>query len=260
MGKQLSFLSQPSSSPKRRGQHQSSQYPQAKSSTVTIRDLPSSERPRTRLERLGPGALSTVELLAIIMGTGVEGESAMDIAARLLARYGGLAGLARASFSELVAERGLGTAKVAQLQAALELSRRLVQAEPEDLPPTYSPADVAALLMPEIGYLEQEHFYVLFLNARYRVMGQQALYRGNLTLTQIRVGEVFREAIRRNCACIVVAHNHPSGDPTPSPEDISVTRQLAEAGRLLGIEVMDHLIIAAHRWISMRDRRLGFEN
>ncbi len=132
-------------------------------------------------------------------------------------------------------------------------------AAPEERPTLYTPADAAALLMAEIGHLEQEHFCVLFLDARYRVLGIQTLYRGNLTLTQIRVGEVFREAIRRNCAHIVVAHNHPSGDPTPSPDDIAVTRQLVEAGRLLGIEVLDHLIIGQQRWLSMRDRRLGFE-
>lgn len=225
----------------------------------TIKELPTTERPRERLARLGPGALSTAELLAIILRTGVGGESVLDVATRLLARYGGLAGLARASFSELVAERGMGVAKAAQLQAALELGRRMILAAPEERPTLYTPADAAALLMAEISHLEQEHFCVLFLDARYRVLGIQTLYRGNLTLTQIRVGEVFREAIRRNCAGIVVAHNHPSGDPTPSPDDIAVTRQLVEAGRLLGIEVLDHLIIGQQRWISMRDRRLGFE-
>jgi DNA repair protein RadC len=258
MGKQLSFLPESSSSPKQQGQQQP--YPQPKSSTVTIRDLPSSERPRARLERLGPGALSTVELLAIILGTGVEGESALDVAARLVARYEGLAGLARAGFSELAAERGLGPAKVSQLQAALELGRRMALAAPEDDRPVLcTSADAAALLIHEMSYLEQEHLYVLFLNSRYRVIGQQVLYKGNLTLTQVRIGEVFREAIRRNCASILVAHNHPSGDPTPSPDDIALTRKLVEAGHLVGIEVVDHLVIAALRWVSMRDRRLGFE-
>jgi len=226
---------------------------------VTIRDLPATDRPRQRLERLGTGALSTAELVAIILGTGTEGESALDMAYRLLAHHGGLAGLARASFSELVAERGMGVAKVAQLQAALELGRRMTLAAPEERPTLYTPTDAAALLMAEIGHLEQEHFCVLFLDARYRVLGSQILYKGNLTLTQIRVGEVFREAIRRNCAHIVVAHNHPSGDPTPSPDDIAVTRQLVDAGHLLGIEVLDHLIIGQQRWLSMRDRRIGFE-
>jgi DNA repair protein RadC len=236
-----------------------SHYQQDRPITVTLRDLPSSERPRTRLARLGPGALSTVELLSIVLRTGVEGENALDLSQRLLARYGGLASLARASFSELVAERGMGEAKAAQLQAALELGRRLMLAEPEERPVLYTPADAAALLMAEIGHLEQEHFCVLFLDARYRITGRQILYKGNLTLTQIRVGEVFREAIRRNCAIILVAHNHPSGDPTPSPEDVAVTRQLVEAGRLLGIEVVDHLVIGQLRWVSMRDRRLGFD-
>ena len=226
--------------------------------TVTIRDLPAAERPRERLARLGAGALSSAELLAIILHTGVDGESALDLATRLLARYGGLAGLARASFSELVAERGMGIAKAAQLQAALELGRRVMQATPEERPTLYNPQHAAALLMAEIGHLEQERFCIIFLDIRYRVLGIQTLYQGNLTLTQIRIGEVFREAIRRNCAAIVVAHNHPSGDPTPSPDDIAVTRQLVEAGQLLGIEVLDHIVVGQSRWISMRDRQLGF--
>ncbi len=224
----------------------------------TIKELPETERPRERLARLGPGALSTAELLAIILRTGVGGESVLDVATRLLARYGGLAGLARASFSELVAERGMGMAKAAQLQAALELGRRMMVSAPEERPAVYTPADAAALMMAEIGHLEQEHFCVLFLDARQRVLGTQMLYRGNLTQAQIRIGEVFREAIRRNCAAIVVAHNHPSGDPTPSPDDIAVTRQLIEAGKLLGITVLDHLVIGQGRWISLRDRGLGF--
>jgi DNA repair protein RadC len=236
-----------------------SHYQQDRPITVTLRDLPSSERPRTRLARLGPGALSTVELLSIVLRTGVEGENALDLAQRLLACYGGLAGLARASFSELVAERGMGEAKGAQLQAALELGRRLMLAEPEERPVLYTPADAAALLMAEIGHKEQEHLCVLFLDARQRVLGTLVVYVGALTMVNFRAGDLFREAIRRNCAAIVVAHNHPSGDPTPSPDDIAATRTMREAGRLLGIEVLDHLIIGHGRWVSMRDRRLGFD-
>lgn len=227
--------------------------------TITIRDLPAVDRPRERLARLGPGALSTPELLAIVLQSGTEGENALDMAYRLLAHHGGLVGLARVPFTQLTSERGIGTAKAAQVMAALELGRRMILAQPEDRPVLYTPADAAALLMAEIGYLEQEVFCVLLLDARFKVLGIQKLYQGNLTMTQIRTGEVFREAIRCNSAAIVVAHNHPSGDPTPSPDDIATTRQLVEAGRLLCIEVLDHLVIGQGRWVSMRDRRLGFE-
>lgn len=225
----------------------------------TIKELPTLERPRERLARLGASALSTAELLAIILRTGVGGESVLDVATRLLARYGGLAGLARVGFSELMAERGMGMAKAAQLQAALELGRRMMLSAPEERPIIYTPTDAAALLMAEIGHLEQENLCVLFLDTRYRVLGSQILYKGSLNQAQIRIGEVFREAIRRNCASIVVAHNHPSGDPTPSPDDIAVTRQLVSAGQLLGIEVLDHLIIGQGRWVSMREQKLGFD-
>ncbi|HIE37794.1 MAG TPA: JAB domain-containing protein [Anaerolineae bacterium] len=225
----------------------------------TIKELPLPERPRERLARLGPSALSTAELLAIVLRTGVGGENVLAVASRLLARHGGIAGLARASLSELVAERGVGLAKAAQLQAALELGRRLMLSAPQERTQIRTPADVATMLMAEMSHLEQEHFWVLFLDTRNRVLGSQTVYRGSLNQSQVRVGEVFREAVRRNCAAVIVAHNHPSGDPSPSPEDVAVTRDLVAAGRLLGIEVLDHLVIGQQRWVSLRERGLGFE-
>lgn len=224
----------------------------------TIKELPLPERPRERLARLGPAALSTAELLAIILRTGIGGENALLLAGRLLARYNGLAGLARASLSELVAERGLGLAKASQLQAALELGRRLTVALPEERLQIRTPADVAAMLLAEMSHLEQEHFWVLFLDTRNRVLGSEPIYKGSLNQSQVRIGEVFREAVRRNCAGVIVAHNHPSGDPAPSPEDVAVTRELVAAGKLLGIELIDHLIIGHGRWVSLRERGLGF--
>jgi DNA repair protein RadC len=225
----------------------------------TIKDLPVEERPRERLVRAGEGALSTAELLAIILRTGVDGESVLDMARRLLAQYGGLPGLARASFAELRAERGLGPAKTAQLKAALELGRRMLLATPEERLVVRSPADVAQLLMAEMAHLEQEHFRVLYLNSRNRLLGSETVYVGSLNASHMRVGEVFRDAVKRNCATIIVAHNHPSGNPTPSPEDVEVTRRLIAAGDLLNIEVLDHLIIGQQRFVSMRERGLGFE-
>jgi len=223
-----------------------------------IRDLPSGERPRERLIRAGEGALSTSELLAIILRIGTGGESVLDMASRLLSCYGGLAGLARASFAELEAERGMGEAKTSQLKAALELGRRMLLSSPEDRFLVRSPSDVAQLLMSEMAHLQQEHFQVLYLDTRNRLLGSETVYVGSLNASHIRVAEVFRDAVKRNCAAIIVAHNHPSGDPTPSPEDVEVTRQLVAAGNLLDIEVLDHLIIGQQRFVSLRERGLGF--
>jgi len=225
----------------------------------TIKDLPPNERPRERLARAGESALSTTELLAIILRTGVGGESVLNMATRLISRYGGLPGLARASLAELQSEKGLGPAKTAQLKAALELGRRMLLAAPDERFVVRSPSDVAQLLMAEMAHLEQEHFRVLYLDTRNRLLGIETVYVGSLNASHIRVSEVFREAVKRNCAAIIVAHNHPSGDPTPSSEDVEVTRRLAAAGSLLDIEVLDHLIIGQQRFVSLRERGLGFE-
>jgi len=223
-----------------------------------IMDLPISERPRERLAQVGEGALSNVELLAIVLRTGVRGTSALDLAGHLLSSYSGLPGLARASYAELLAVHGLGAAKTAQLKAALELGRRMLVISPEDRYTVRSPADVAQLLMAEMAHLEQEHFRVLYLDTRNRLLGDETVYVGSLNASHIRVGEVFRSAVKRNCAAMIVVHNHPSGDPTPSPEDVQVTRQLIAAGNLLDIEVLDHLVIGQQRFVSLRERGLGF--
>jgi len=225
----------------------------------TIKDLPLDERPRERLARAGESALSTTELLAIILRTGVGGESVLDMATRLISSYKGLPGLARASFVELQAEKGLGPAKTAQLKAALELGRRMLLASPDNRHILRSPADVAQIMIAEMAHLQQEHFRALYLDTRNRLLGTETVYVGSLNASHIRVSEVFREAVKRNCAAIIVVHNHPSGDPTPSPEDVEVTRQLVAAGSLLDIEVLDHLIIGQQRFVSLRERGLGFE-
>lgn len=225
----------------------------------TIKELPEDLRPRERLARSGEGALSTAELLAIILRTGVGGENVLHMANRLLARYGGLPGLARASFAELEAEKGLGRAKAAQIKAALEIGRRMLLAAPDERPTIRSPADVAQLLIAEMAHLPQEHLRVLYLDTRHRVLGIETVTIGSLNASHIRIADVFREAVKRSSAAIIVAHNHPSGDPTPSPEDITVTRRLAAAGRLLDIEVLDHLIIGQQRYVSLRERGLGFD-
>ncbi len=223
-----------------------------------IRDLPSNERPRERLVQAGPAALSNAELLAIILRVGVKGENVVRMSERLLAKYKGLDGLARASFAELCAEKGMGLAKAVQLKAALELGRRLLLTSPNDRPTVRSPADAAALIMLDMAGLEQEHLRVILLDTRNRVIAISEVYKGSLNSAMIRVGELFRDAIRHNCAALIVAHNHPSGDPTPSPEDIAVTRQIVEAGKLLDIEVLDHLVIGQRRYVSLKEQGLGF--
>ena len=224
----------------------------------TIKDMPVGERPRERLQHYGAGALSTAELIAILLRSGVAGESVLHLAERLLARYGGLTGLAQASFAELCQEKGIGPAKVTQIKAALELGRRLLVASPQERPQVRSPADAANLLMLEMSLLAQEQMRVILLDSKNRVLAIPTIYQGSLNTSLVRVGELFREAIRQNCAAIIVVHNHPSGDPTPSPEDVLVTKQIVEAGKLLDIEVLDHLVIGRQRYVSLKERGLGF--
>jgi DNA repair protein RadC len=224
----------------------------------TIKDLPVEERPRERLKKYGAGSLANAELLAIILRTGVGGENVLNLATRLLARFSGLMGLARASFSELCEEKGIGIAKAAQLKAAMELGRRLLIASPGERPQVKSPADAANLMMMEMAMLEQEHMRLILLDSKNYVLDTPTIYIGSLNTSVIRVGELFREAIKQNCAAIIVVHNHPSGDPTPSPEDVTVTELITQAGQILDIDVLDHLIIGQQRYVSLKERGLGF--
>ena len=224
----------------------------------TIKELPSSERPRERLLNYGASSLSSAELLAIILRTGTPNENVVRLAQRLLAQFDGLAGLARASAPELAEEKGLGPAKVTQVKAALELGRRMLMESPNERTQIRSPADAANLVMSEMSLLEQEQLRVMLLDTKNRVLHTKKVYAGSLNTSLIRVGELFREAIRANCASLIVIHNHPSGDPTPSPEDVAVTKQIVEAGKLLDVEVLDHLIIGYQRFVSLKERGLGF--
>jgi DNA repair protein RadC len=219
-----------------------------------VRDLPPQERPVNRLHHAGTGALSTTELLAVILGT----PYALQDANRLLAQFEDLLGLARAALLEIQGQDGIGRATAARIQAAFELGRRLMLIHPKDRIVIRSPADVAQHLMSEMSYLEQEHFRIILLDTRNRVLNTITLYVGSLNTSHVRIAEVFREPIRRSAAAIIVAHNHPSGDPTPSPEDVEVTRQIVQAGQQLDIEVLDHLIIGRLRFVSLRERNLGF--
>ena len=222
--------------------------------TLIVRALPLRERPAYRVAQAGAQACSLVELLAAVVG----GPQQIEIAHALLAKFGDSIELTRTSTRQLEAIRGLGPQRAAALKAAQELGRRMLLATPKDRFVVRSPADVAQLLMAELSHLEQENFRVLHLDTRNRLIGSETVYIGTLNASHIRVSEVFREATRLNCAAIIVAHNHPSGNPTPSPEDVEVTRQLVAAGNLLDIELLDHLIVGRQRFVSLRERGLGF--
>jgi DNA repair protein RadC len=223
-----------------------------------ITDLHETERPRERLAELGPQALSKAELIAILLRVGVRGENAVQMGERLLQCFGGLSGLHRASLEELTNQRGIGAAKAAQLKAAIELGRRLAVEVPEERSVINSPEDAAGLVRYEMSAFEEEHLRVLLLDTRNHVLDTVEVYHGSVNTSQVRVGEVFKAAIRRNATAVIIVHNHPSGDPTPSPDDLAVTRACVEAGKLLDIEVLDHLVIGQGRYVSMKERGLGF--
>jgi DNA repair protein RadC len=223
-----------------------------------IADLAAEERPRERLAHLGPQSLSNAELIAILLRVGVQGENAVQVGQRLLKEFGGLAGLHRAPFEELCNQHGIGEAKAAQIKAAVELGRRLALETPDERPVINSPADAATLVSYEMAGLEQEHLRVMVLDRRNRILDIVEVYKGSVNSSQVHVGELFKPAIRRNASALIVVHNHPSGDPTPSPEDVAVTRAIVQAGKLLDVDVLDHLVIGQGRWVSLKERGLGF--
>ena len=220
----------------------------------TIHDLPKDTRPRERLAQMGPEALTDAELLAIVLRSGAQGVNVLDMATALMRHYRDLGSLMNASFEELQQHRGVGAAKAAQILAARELGRRYIMANPEARTYISSPEDVARLLMAELAYADQEHVKVVLIDARNQVIAMPTVYKGMLDYVRIRVAEIFKEAVRRNASAIIIAHNHPSGDPTPSPEDVILTRRIVEAGKLLGIDVLDHLVLGRGAWVSLKER------
>ncbi len=225
---------------------------------LSVKELPRDERPRERLRQYGAGMLTNAELLAVILNTGTRGESVIDLAQRLLVEHGGLVGLARADFETLRRAHGLGEAKAAKLKAALELGRRLALAQPEERPTIRTPEDAYAVAGAEMAALEQEHLRVLLLDTKNRVLRTVTVSQGNVSGAQVRVAEVFKDAIRHNAPAVILLHNHPSGDPTPSRADIALTASVVQAGELLGIEVVDHLVIGQGDFRSLRRLGLGF--
>jgi len=228
--------------------------------TFRISDMRTEEKPRERMAALGSGALFDRELLAILLRVGTKGENVLALADRLLNTFGGLQGLHSASFDELCTERGMGVSKTAQLKAALELGHRLkTEKLEEEKKVINSPEDVANLVMHELTATRQEQLWVLTLNTRNHVLSVQHLYTGSLNHSTVRIAEVFEAAIRHKAAGIIVVHNHPSGDPAPSPEDIQLTTALRQAGDLLDIKLLDHIIFGSREYVSLKQRRLGFE-
>ncbi len=226
---------------------------------VRIREMPSSDRPRERLRELGAGALSNAELLAIILRTGSASQSVLSMAHSLLSRHDGLGGLARLSFSELTSERGLGDAKAAELKATFMLAARLNALQPTDRLTVRSPDDVWGLVGGEMSVLEQEQLRVVLLNTRNQVIGVREVYKGSVNTSQVRIAELFRDAVRENASGMIVVHNHPSGDPSPSADDVVLTKAACQASRLMGIDLLDHVIIGEAGHASMKKLGLGFD-
>lgn len=219
-----------------------------------LKDLPEDLKPRERLYRLGPEVLSNREILAILLRTGTQGENVLELAERILTESGGLQGLTRLSIHELEQIHGIGLAKAAQVKAALELGRRSISSDPTARPVINSPSDVADLVMEEMRCLDREHFRIILLSTRNNVLGISSVSVGSLNSSIVHPRECFKEAIRRNANSIILLHNHPSGDPAPSREDLDITRRLTEGGKILGIEVLDHVIIGDKKYVSLKEQ------
>lgn len=223
-----------------------------------ITDLSADERPRERLEKSGPEALSKAELLAILLRVGVTGLNSVQLAQKILDDLGGLAGIQKASFAQVCNIHGVGPAKAAQIKAAIELGIRLKKENPDLSAAVNSPEDAAELVRYDMQGLVQENLWVILLDTRNRKIGIEKVYVGSLNASMVRVGELFRGALQRSAAGIIMAHNHPSGDPAPSPEDVTLTRAAVQAGKLLDVEVLDHLVIGHNSFVSMKEKGLGF--
>lgn len=223
---------------------------------LTLREVPQDERPRERMLQFGADALSNAELLAILLRTGTYAESAVRLAQTVLKEIGGLRQLSDATVEQLTNIKGIGTAKALQLQAGIELGKRMARSKLADVVTIRSPQDVMNLMSEQLRYLQKEHFVCLFLNTKNHVIAEETLSMGSLNGSIVHPREVFRAAIKRSSAAIICVHNHPSGDPTPSTDDIEVTQRLVEAGQLLGIEVLDHVIIGDQRFVSLKQEGL----
>ncbi|GIN60293.1 UPF0758 protein YsxA [Robertmurraya siralis] len=222
--------------------------------TLMIRDFPEGERPRERFEQSGPASLSNHELLAILLRTGTKEESVLQLSNRLLTNFEGLRLLKDATLDEITAIKGIGKAKAIQVLAAVEIGRRISNLSYDDRYIIRSPEDGANYVMNDMRFLAQEHFVCLYLNTKNQVLHKKTIFIGSLNASIVHPREVFKEALRRSSASVICLHNHPSGDPTPSREDIEVTKRLVEAGKIIGIEILDHLIIGENKFVSLKEK------
>jgi len=227
-----------------------------KDSSFTVRDLPRQERPRERLQKFGPEALSAQELLALVIGRGIPKKSVMSIAQELLVRFGNVRAISQATIEELSQIKGIGLAKAAQIKACFELGKR------EELEPELKnfnikdPESVVKAIRASIKDKAKEHFKLILLNPRNKIIGISTISIGTLNASLVHPREVFKDAIMHTAASVVLAHNHPSGDPEPSEDDIKITKKLVDSGKILGIEVLDHIIIGKNNFCSFKERGL----
>lgn len=222
----------------------------------TIKELPKEERPRERLLKKGSKFLSTAELLALIISTGSRKRTAVELAKDLLSNFGGLKGIIDLSCEELKKINGIGTAKAAKISAAVELAGRITALQDEKRDLINSPIKAVELLSSEMRFLKQEVLKAVLLNVKNRVIAVPEISRGGLSSSIVHPREVFREAIRRSSAAVILVHNHPSGDPTPSADDLNITKKLVQSGEIIGIKVVDHIIIAGDKYTSFKEENL----
>lgn len=221
---------------------------------VLIRQIPLEDRPRERMLFHGAETLGNAELLAILLGTGSRGCSAVDLADRMLKHFGGANKLVEADLQELIDMPGIGLAKATQLKAAIEFGRRIARMSSATRPQLLTPEDAANYMMDRLRFERREHFVVLHLDSKSRLIGEEVASIGSLNASIVHPREIFKTALKRSAAAIICLHNHPSGDPTPSFEDIEVTSRLVEAGQLLGVEVLDHIVIGENCFLSMKEK------
>ncbi len=224
--------------------------------TFTVRDLPKPERPRERLQKLGPEALSSQELLALIIGRGIPKKSVMTIAQELLVRFGNVKAIGQATLEELSQIKGIGLAKAGQIKACFELAKRENLETEEESFDIKNPEAVFKLISSSIKDKAKEHFKLILLNTRNKKIGISTVSIGTLTTSLVHPREVFKDAITHSAASVILAHNHPSGDPEPSEDDLKITKKLVESGKILGIEVIDHIIIGKNNFYSFREKGL----
>jgi len=222
----------------------------------TIKELPANERPRERLQAYGVHALTTAELIAILIRTGSGERSAVSLGEFLLAEFGSIKGVAAASQEQLARVKGLGDVKAGQIQAAIEFGHRLALFTEGDRPAIGGPRDVANLLLPDLRYQKKEHLKSLLLDTKNRVLSIKTVSIGDLSSSIVHPREVFKDAVVASAASLIVAHNHPSGDPTPSAEDVAVTKRLISAGEIMGIDLLDHIVIGDGVFVSLKERGL----